>query len=338
MGILLLLLTLSANCLLALKFVDRNNTHQLFEYTFPETECENGLFHVHEFESGVSFGSLTTGQAIRCIGRSGYRSVPLTTSFSFESNGTVAPLIDRLVETKEFSIECWVKVEEQSFVLSQLLSVAEITSTVYDNHDLFSIQQYTDSIHFVLQTGTSPTSLNMYTVEEPYVHLVVTARMRQSGTDLAVILSLFSYPDLRERNASAESDCCLHLLRPLGEDLSPVRIARTQWRTLYPSLERRSLLHWMVRSCPSHLPDSAQLCLLCPTLASLARAPIRPRIPQHALPHPPSCARLQPEFANQPPSRLHRHRSSPVAAPHRTALFPHKRPDLLSPYGGTGPH
>ena len=87
--------------------------------------------------------------------------------------------------------------EEQSFILSQFLSVAGVTSTVYDNKDLFSFQQYADNLLFLLQTGTTPTSISIYNVGQPYVHLVITVKMRQSGTDLTVAFSPLSSPDLR---------------------------------------------------------------------------------------------------------------------------------------------
>ena len=338
MGILLFLFAFLTNRLFAIKFVDRNHTHQLFEYTFSETECENGLFHAHEFESGMSFGPLTTGQAIRCIGRSGYHSVPLTTSYSFESNGTFAPMIDRLMQTKEFSIECWIKVEEQSFILSQFLSVAGVTSTVYDNKDLFSFQQYADNLLFLLQTGTTPTSISIYNVGQPYVHLVITVKMRQSGTDLTVAFSPLSSPDLRQRNAPSESNGCSHLLRSLVENLSIVRIPCSERRTLHSSLERRSLLHRMVRSRASPLSDSTQLRLLRPALTSLARTQLRSRICEHALPHSHPCPRLQLEFPDQSPSRIRRHSSSPLAAPHRSAFLPYADSHLLSSGGRTRPY
>lgn len=97
-----------------MQFSDRDNTHQLFEYVFLESECENGLFQVHEFVPNVSFGSLSIGQAIQCIGRSGYRSLPLKTSYSFASNRTFASVYERITQTKEFSLEMWLKVENQS--------------------------------------------------------------------------------------------------------------------------------------------------------------------------------------------------------------------------------
>lgn len=172
----------------SLKFSDRDNTHQLFEYIFLESECENGLFQVHEFVSGVSFGSLSIGQAIQCIGRSGYRSLPLTTSYSFVSNQTFAAVYERIAQTKEFSIEMWLKVQNQSFILSQLLSVATVTSEVWDNNDVFSIQHFYDNIMFFLtETSTGPVSLVLYPVDsEPYVHVVLSVRFRQSGTDMRV--------------------------------------------------------------------------------------------------------------------------------------------------------
>ncbi len=171
-----------------MQFSDRDNTHQLFEYVFLESECENGLFQVHEFVPNVSFGSLSIGQAIQCIGRSGYRSLPLKTSYSFASNRTFASVYERITQTKEFSLEMWLKVENQSFMLSQLLSVALVTSAQWDNKDVFSIQHFYDSILFFLSgTSSGSVSLVLYPVDsEPYVHVVVCVRFRQSGTDMYV--------------------------------------------------------------------------------------------------------------------------------------------------------
>ena len=39
-------------------FVDRNNTHQLFEYTFSQAECENGYFTPRTFNNGSSLKSI----------------------------------------------------------------------------------------------------------------------------------------------------------------------------------------------------------------------------------------------------------------------------------------
>ena len=172
----------------ALRFADRDNTHQLFEYVFLESECENGLFNVHEFVPNVSFGSLSFGQAIQCIGRSGYRSLPLTTSYAFISNRTFASVYDRIAQTKEFSVEMWLKVEDQSYIISQLLSVAQVTSASFDNKDVFSIQHFYDNILFFLSgTASGSVSLVLYSVDsEPYVHVVASVRFRQSGTDMYV--------------------------------------------------------------------------------------------------------------------------------------------------------
>ena len=85
-------------------------------------------------------------------------------------------------------MEMWLKVENQSFILSQLLSVALVTSADWDNKDVFSIQHFYDNILFFLSgTSSGSVSLVLYPVDsEPYVHVVLSVRFRQSGTDMYV--------------------------------------------------------------------------------------------------------------------------------------------------------
>ena len=91
-----------------LVFVDRNNTHQLFEYTFSQTECENGYFIPHTFNNGSSFGNLQKMASAECLERSGYRNIRAKNGIAAKSAGTFERILERINETKELTVEMWI--------------------------------------------------------------------------------------------------------------------------------------------------------------------------------------------------------------------------------------
>ena len=90
-------------------FANRNNTHQLFEYTFLQSECENGYFNPRVFVNGSSFGVLHKKGSSECLDQSGYRNILSKSGEAAESEGTFESMLNRINTTKEFSVEMWVK-------------------------------------------------------------------------------------------------------------------------------------------------------------------------------------------------------------------------------------
>ena len=173
---------------MSLSFSDRNKNNLLFEYTFSETECENSLFLPTEYVPGTSFGNLVGGLALDCIARSGFRGITQTTGNAFISSNTFSGYHSRIMSTREYSVEMWIKSEEQDFMTTRILSIGTLTDNGSSTDLLWSLQIFEDDILFIptYLSGGSYSSL-LYTREsDGYVHLIFTIKMRQSGTDIKV--------------------------------------------------------------------------------------------------------------------------------------------------------
>ena len=116
-------------------FSDRNNTSQLFEYSFLQSECENGFFSPHSFVNGTSFGLLQTDGALRCLQRSGYRNTLMKDYVSAKSEGAFKGLLERIKQSREFSIELWMYHEFNYNCVDNIFMIGEWDTTV-DNNDI----------------------------------------------------------------------------------------------------------------------------------------------------------------------------------------------------------
>ena len=184
-----LIYTLLPVVCMALSFADRNKNNLLFEYTFSETECENGLFTTTEYVAGSSFGNLTGGIALDCVARSGFRGKAVTSGYGFMSTSTFSAFRSRIYASLEYSLEMWIKNEDQDFMSARILSIGLVNQNGDSNDLLWSMQVFEDVLYFMpnyLSSGTY--SAPVYNREgDGYVHFIISIKMRQSGTDITVL-------------------------------------------------------------------------------------------------------------------------------------------------------
>lgn len=173
---------------MGLSFADRNKNNLLFEYTFSETECENGLFTPTEYVTGSSFGNLTGGIALDCVARSGFRGKVVTSGYGFMSTSTFSAFRSRIYASREYSVEMWIKNEYQDFMSARILSIGLINQNGDSNDLLWSLQVFDDVLYFMpnyLSSGSY--SATIYNRQgDGYVHFIISIKMRQSGTDITV--------------------------------------------------------------------------------------------------------------------------------------------------------
>ena len=173
----------------ALVFSDRNNTSQLFEYSFLQSECENGFFSPHSFVNGTSFGLLQTDGALRCLQRSGYRNTLMKDYVSAKSEGAFKGFLERIKQSREFSIELWMYHEFNYNCVDNIFMIGEWDTTV-DNNDI-SLQIMVLSANFYVKQENNTYDafyLNHYVSMEP-MHLVISVQLDENATHYSFYLN-----------------------------------------------------------------------------------------------------------------------------------------------------
>lgn len=164
-------------------FSERNTSHLLFDYTFLQTECENGVFSPNEFETSMSFGSLHTDKSIQCLDRSGYRSIGHSSGYGFESNSTIQSFVERIHYTHEFSLEAWMSFGNQYDVLAPILSFSVVNKDLCLNNASLSLEYIDNLLLVYTYNNNSKLSFRVNDGEElKYVHIVITFQLLSNGT------------------------------------------------------------------------------------------------------------------------------------------------------------
>lgn len=164
-------------------FSERNTSHLLFDYTFLQTECEDGVFSPNDFETNMSFGSLHTEQSIQCLDRSGYRSIGHSSGYGFESNSTIQSFVERIHDTNEFSLEAWMSFGNQYNVLAPILSFSVVNKDLCLNNASFSLEYFENFLLVFTHNNNSEMSFRVNDGEElKYVHIVITFQLLSNGT------------------------------------------------------------------------------------------------------------------------------------------------------------
>ena len=168
----------------ALRYADRNQTHLLFEYRFTQNECNSGVLAPYNDVHGLSFGNLVKKDSLRCLDRNGYKSEFMKVLRSFESEETFQNLKNRIMETRELSIEFWMQNYPGNYVISMPFAI-DPEDAEEQEHTVFTVLLLGDKGHlFVKEKEETIQSHEFidFRSGSKYVHVVITAEFRSDRT------------------------------------------------------------------------------------------------------------------------------------------------------------
>ena len=165
-------------------FADRDTTHQLFEYTFLQSECENGLFTPHVFENGSSFGVLRKMGSSECLERSGYRNILAKYGVAAKSEGTFQGILERINQTKEFSVEMWVNYLVSSRYTEKVFLISKGNEMDHDYFEDLSCDLQVSSVLLYLRKYSYQYAsfVAYHNNNAQLLHLVFTVRLAENAT------------------------------------------------------------------------------------------------------------------------------------------------------------
>ena len=165
-------------------FVDRNNTHQLFEYTFSQSECENGYFTPRTFNNGSSFGNLQKMGSSECLERSGYRNIFAKYGVAAKSEGTFEGVLERIKETRELSVEMWIKYHVTSRYFEKMFLITGGDEMDLDYFEDMSCYLQISSVSLLLHILNSQYAsfFAYHYSNEQLIHVVFTVKLTENAT------------------------------------------------------------------------------------------------------------------------------------------------------------
>ena len=169
---------------MALRYADKNQTHLLFEYRFTQNECHSGVFVPYNDIHGLSFGNLLKKESLRCLDRNGYKSEFMKELRSFESEGTFQNLKNRIMETRQVSIEFWIQNYPGTYVISIPFAI-DPENSLDQEHTVFTVLLLGDMGHLFVKekeaTIQSHEFVDFRSIST-YVHVVITVDFRSNCT------------------------------------------------------------------------------------------------------------------------------------------------------------